>query len=143
MAVDRRRVIHARDTQAPDETLRIRSWLEEVRIPVERDHPCQAAARDDAAARGRPCQGNHCRVQSAECRLNGLTIADCRLGPPIRQSANRQSPIANRQSSIRYSSICTLQSPMTYFPYALPDRHIRLQLSRMARHFLSGEVSDQ
>ena len=47
-----RGVVHARDAQAPGETLRLRDRLEEVRVPVERDHPDQATAGDDPHSRG-------------------------------------------------------------------------------------------
>src|SRR5258706_12896807 len=56
MVVDRRRVVHARDPQAPGEALRLCGRVEEVRGPVERDHPREAAARDDAGSRGRPVE---------------------------------------------------------------------------------------
>lgn len=52
VVVNRRRVVHARDSQAPGEALRVGGRLEEVRVRVERRHPGQATARDDAAAGG-------------------------------------------------------------------------------------------
>ena len=42
--------------QASGEALRVRDRLEEVRVPLERDHPDAAVARDDAHSRGRPVE---------------------------------------------------------------------------------------
>ena len=58
LVVDRAGVALARIGQAPGEALLLRGRMEEVRAAVGSRHPGEAAARDDAASRGRAVEGH-------------------------------------------------------------------------------------